>query len=95
MLWSPQMKEQVQVFQDNLEEFARKHKRDINKNPEFRKHFHEMCTSIGVDPLQCSYRCVYVYACVCLHTIGCIGILVRVCVRACLHLNKSHSVDHV
>mmetsp|Transcript_32144 Transcript_32144/g.80686 ORF Transcript_32144/g.80686 Transcript_32144/m.80686 type:complete len:215 (-) Transcript_32144:56-700(-) len=46
------MKEQVQLFQENLEEFARKHKRDINKNAEFRKHFHEMCTSIGVDPLQ-------------------------------------------
>lgn len=47
------MKEQLKVFHANLEEFAKKHKKDINKNPEFRKHFQDMCTRVGVDPLAC------------------------------------------
>jgi ESCRT-II complex subunit VPS22 len=46
------MGEQMDIFQKNLQEFASKYKRQINENPRFRKHFHEMCTSIGVDPLQ-------------------------------------------
>jgi len=48
-----QMKQQMLVFQQNLEEFAKKYKKDINKNPEFRKHFADMCSKIGVDPLAC------------------------------------------
>jgi ESCRT-II complex subunit VPS22 len=47
------MQEQLRVFKENLETFARKHKKDINKNPELRKHFQAMCASIGVDPLAC------------------------------------------
>eukprot|EP01116_Phalansterium_solitarium_P007545 TRINITY_DN20286_c0_g1_i1.p2 TRINITY_DN20286_c0_g1~~TRINITY_DN20286_c0_g1_i1.p2 ORF type:complete len:248 (-),score=64.20 TRINITY_DN20286_c0_g1_i1:32-775(-) len=46
-----QIKEHMQVFRANLEEFARKYKKDINKNAEFRKHFQDMCARIGVDPL--------------------------------------------
>jgi len=46
-----QMKEQMELFHANLEDFAKKYKKDINKNPEFRKHFQDMCTKIGVDPL--------------------------------------------
>lgn len=38
-------------LEQKLEEFAIKHKKDINKDPVLRKRFHEMCTSIGVDPL--------------------------------------------
>lgn len=45
------MREQVAVFRERLEEFARSHKRDINRDPVLRKRFHEMCTRIGVDPL--------------------------------------------
>jgi hypothetical protein len=37
--------------QENLENFAQKYKKDINRNPEFRKQFQVMCNSIGVDPL--------------------------------------------
>ena len=48
-----QMKQQIQTFHQNLEEFAKKYKKDINKNPEFRKYFQDMCTKIGVDPLAC------------------------------------------
>ena len=48
-----QMKEQLEKFHSNLEDFAKKHKKDINRNPEFRKHFQDMCTKIGVDPLAC------------------------------------------
>ena len=37
--------------QGNLEDFARKYKADINRDPEFRRQFQKMCTNIGVDPL--------------------------------------------
>ncbi|KAK8961791.1 hypothetical protein KSP40_PGU021976 [Platanthera guangdongensis] len=45
------MKEQLATFKSQLEEFARKHKNDIRKNPIFRSQFHEMCAKVGVDPL--------------------------------------------
>ncbi|KAI3862226.1 hypothetical protein MKX03_005535 [Papaver bracteatum] len=45
------MKEQLTTFRSQLEDFARKHKNDIRKNPAFRSQFHEMCAKIGVDPL--------------------------------------------
>ncbi|CAG8789098.1 10634_t:CDS:10, partial [Dentiscutata erythropus] len=38
-------------FKTNLEEFARKYRKDIRKNPMFRAHFQKMCSNIGVDPL--------------------------------------------
>lgn len=49
-----QMTKQLDVFKTNLEEFASKHKNEIKKNPEFRRQFQEMCSSIGVDPLSSS-----------------------------------------
>ncbi|XP_044473377.1 vacuolar protein sorting-associated protein 22 homolog 1-like [Mangifera indica] len=45
------MKKQLATFRSQLEEFARKHKNDIRKNPTFRSQFHEMCAKVGVDPL--------------------------------------------
>ncbi|XP_004294366.1 PREDICTED: vacuolar protein sorting-associated protein 22 homolog 1 [Fragaria vesca subsp. vesca] len=45
------MKEQLATFKSQLEDFARKHKNDIRKNPAFRSQFHDMCTKVGVDPL--------------------------------------------
>ena len=33
---------QLAVFQKNLEEFASKYRKTINKQPEFRKHFQDM-----------------------------------------------------
>ncbi|KYQ89046.1 EAP30 family protein [Tieghemostelium lacteum] len=51
------IKEQLIIFKENLEQFAIKHKKDIIKNPEFRKHFQDMCNSIGVDPLACRFYC--------------------------------------
>ena len=44
--------EQLSNFKDQLEEFARKYKKEIKKNPEFRQQFQTMCGTIGVDPLQ-------------------------------------------
>ncbi len=38
-------------FKTSLTEFARKHKSRINQDPEFRQQFHQMCISVGVDPL--------------------------------------------
>lgn len=46
------MEQQLKVFQENLTTFAHKYKKQINSNPAFRAKFHEMCTTIGVDPLQ-------------------------------------------
>ncbi|GAB2232670.1 hypothetical protein Droror1_Dr00011715 [Drosera rotundifolia] len=45
------LKEQLATFRSHLEDFARKHKNDIRKNPTFRAQFHEMCAKVGVDPL--------------------------------------------
>ncbi|BFG31214.1 hypothetical protein CerSpe_174880 [Prunus speciosa] len=45
------MKEQLTTFRTQLEDFTRKHKNDIRKNPAFRSQFHNMCTKVGVDPL--------------------------------------------
>ena len=46
-----QMKERLDIFRQSLEEFAKKHKKEINKNAEFRHQFQQMCSKIGVDPL--------------------------------------------
>merc|ERR1719348_216208 len=46
-----ELSSQLSSFQTNLENFAREHKQEIRKDPEFRRHFQEMCSSIGVDPL--------------------------------------------
>ncbi len=48
------MKEQMSKFKASLEDFARKHKDDIRKDPVFRAQFHQMCANIGVDPLVSS-----------------------------------------
>jgi len=48
-----QMAQKCETFREKLEEFARKHKQDIIRNPDFRSKFNAMCSSIGVDPLNC------------------------------------------
>lgn len=53
MFWR-QVKEQLETFKKNLEEFAVKHKDQLNKDPEFRQYFNELCSKIGVDPLVSS-----------------------------------------
>eukprot|EP01091_Cochliopodium_minus_P017322 TRINITY_DN6755_c0_g1_i1.p1 TRINITY_DN6755_c0_g1~~TRINITY_DN6755_c0_g1_i1.p1 ORF type:complete len:254 (-),score=77.29 TRINITY_DN6755_c0_g1_i1:38-799(-) len=45
------VEEQLKIFKEKLEEFAKKYKHEIGRQPEFRQRFHEMCSSIGVDPL--------------------------------------------
>lgn len=49
-----QMTLQMENFRTNLELFASKHRNEIKKDPNFRKQFQEMCSSIGVDPLASS-----------------------------------------
>ena len=56
------MKSQLELFKQNLEIFAKKHKKDINKNPELRKYFQIMCASIGVDPLACMKKLTFLIA---------------------------------
>ena len=41
------LEEQMTRFKSSLEEFARKHKDAINRDPEFRRQFQQMTTSIG------------------------------------------------
>lgn len=48
------IKEQLQTFRKHLEEFADKHRAQINKDPEFRKQFVRMAKTVGVDPLASS-----------------------------------------
>ncbi len=45
------LKDRLEFFKTNLQEFALKHKNEINKNPELRHYFSQMCSKIGVDPL--------------------------------------------
>ncbi|PNW70123.1 hypothetical protein CHLRE_17g706650v5 [Chlamydomonas reinhardtii] len=45
------MHEQLSAFRSNLEEFARKYRADVRRDPVFRAQFHTMCANIGVDPL--------------------------------------------
>ena len=45
------MEDQMEKFRKVLEDFAFNHKANIKGDPIFRKQFHEMCASIGVDPL--------------------------------------------
>ncbi|KAI8354850.1 EAP30/Vps36 family-domain-containing protein [Mortierella sp. GBAus27b] len=49
-----QLRGQMETFRTNLENFARLHRKDIQKDPVFRMHFQKMCTNIGVDPLASS-----------------------------------------
>ena len=46
------MTSQLAEFKESLEEFAVKHKKEINQNPVFRNQFLKMCQQIGVDPLS-------------------------------------------
>lgn len=46
-----QMKQQFETFKSNLEQFAIRHKKEIQQDPSFRAQFHAMCASIGADPL--------------------------------------------
>lgn len=48
------MGKQMEQFRDKLQEFASKYKKEIRKNPQFRKQFQEMCATVGVDPLASS-----------------------------------------
>jgi ESCRT-II complex subunit VPS22 len=44
--------ETVKKLEVKLTEFAKKHKKEIQEDPLFRKKFLEMCAPLGVDPLS-------------------------------------------
>jgi ESCRT-II complex subunit VPS22 len=44
--------ETVEKLEEKLSTFARKHKKEIQEDPAFRKKFLEMCAPLGVDPLS-------------------------------------------
>eukprot|EP00035_Acanthoeca_spectabilis_P039327 m.61200 g.61200 ORF g.61200 m.61200 type:complete len:293 (+) comp9546_c0_seq2:2527-3405(+) len=45
------MGEQLKEFKARLQDFALKHKKAIQKDPEFRRDFQRMCDVVGVDAL--------------------------------------------
>lgn len=45
-------KETVKKLEEKLSSFAKKHKKQIQEDPAFRKKFLEMCAPLGVDPLS-------------------------------------------
>ncbi|VDO47965.1 unnamed protein product [Onchocerca flexuosa] len=49
-----QFSQELAIFQTKLEEFAQKHRDEIRRNSQFRRHFQDMCASVGVDPLASS-----------------------------------------
>ncbi len=52
---SRQLDEALQLFnqcKQNLSQFAKKHRSDLQQDALFRTKFHQMCTSIGVDPIS-------------------------------------------
>lgn len=46
-----ELADKVAAFRAHLEAFALNHRAAIQKDPTFRAQFHEMCASVGVDPL--------------------------------------------
>jgi len=44
--------ETVEKLEVKLSDFAKKHKKEIQHDPAFRKRFLEMCAPLGVDPLS-------------------------------------------
>mmetsp|Transcript_28935 Transcript_28935/g.35668 ORF Transcript_28935/g.35668 Transcript_28935/m.35668 type:complete len:189 (+) Transcript_28935:267-833(+) len=42
---------QMESFKTHLEEFARKRKHQISKDPLFRTQFQKLCAKLGIDPL--------------------------------------------
>jgi len=42
----------AESFRIHLEEFASRHKKEIQDDPHFRSRFHQMCSAVGVDPLM-------------------------------------------
>ncbi|CAD6188216.1 unnamed protein product [Caenorhabditis auriculariae] len=49
-----QFSQQLDQLAQGLEMFAHRHRDEIRKNSQFRRHFQEMCASVGVDPLASS-----------------------------------------
>jgi len=49
-----QLSEQLNIFTSKLEDFSHRYRDEIKRNPQFRRHFQEMCASAGVDPLASS-----------------------------------------
>ncbi|KZO94923.1 winged helix DNA-binding domain-containing protein [Calocera viscosa TUFC12733] len=45
------LQQQLSTFREALTRFAKEHRNDIRRDPEFRQQFQRMCAAIGVDPL--------------------------------------------
>ena len=50
------VEEQLQLFRSNLENFARKHKDNIRKDPQFRREFQIMCALVVLNSFSVNSR---------------------------------------
>ena len=48
------LKTQLQIFQQSLEHFLTNNRKEINKDPNLRQEFYNLCREIGFDPLICN-----------------------------------------
>ena len=48
------LKSQLQIFQETLDFFLTNNRAEINKNPNLRQEFYNLCREIGFDPLICT-----------------------------------------
>lgn len=48
------LKTQLQIFQQSLEHFLTTNRKEINKDPNLRQEFYNLCREIGFDPLICN-----------------------------------------
>ena len=48
---SKHIETQLSQFKTRLEDFAKKYRHDINRDPQFRHEFAKMTKAVGVDPL--------------------------------------------
>lgn len=51
---SEELSTQLQVFQNALLSFRKQYSKELEKNPQIRSEFSEICTSFGIDPLVMS-----------------------------------------
>jgi hypothetical protein len=50
------LKTQLQIFQQSLEHFLTNNRGEINKDPNLRQEFYNLCREIGFDPLICNFK---------------------------------------
>ncbi|KAL4442611.1 hypothetical protein ABPG74_007013 [Tetrahymena malaccensis] len=45
------MKDIYNIFQENMQKYAAQYANEINKDPNFRDNFNQLCQNLGIDPM--------------------------------------------